>query len=146
MSDSESGTMSRGLVSPLSSPGSVDPRRHSAYLRPLEEIEALRDQKIMQLHHHQLHANEDYSQQSLPRQYLHNNKTPPSHILHPSLQGCNNTSPTPLGFSSSTLNPRLFSSHNLPIGGSGNNVTTQGVTKPLSQSIKGSSSDHESSV
>lgn len=134
-------------ISPLPSPGIVDHRRHSAYMRPLDQLQARQDQKELLLQQHQqqlLHSTSDYSQHSLPRQYLASKN--PLHLQPHVKTGSPNTSPSPLGFSSSTLNPRPFGAHNLGFGSGSSNLGQGGVTKPSSQIIKNSSSDHESSV
>ena len=128
------------------SPGSVDPRRHSAYLRPMDDALAVREEDERQLLSQLQQSSPDYSQHSLPRQYLSKTATSAAsahHHLHgiisSSAGGSSQqarTSSSPLGFSS-TLQPRHF-------GGQGNSGG-QRVTKPSSQTTK-CSSDHESSV
>ena len=128
------------------SPGPVDPRRHSAYLRPMDDALAVREEDERQLLSQLQQSSPDYSQHSLPRQYLSKSKTATSaasahHHLHGIISSSaggssQRTSSSPLGFSS-TLQPRHF-------GGQGNSGG-QRVTKPSSQTTK-CSSDHESSV
>lgn len=126
------------LGSPLSSPGSVDLRRHSAYMRPFDQVQTRDEEKdrlLRQPHIYADKSNMDYSQHSLPRHYVKGKVSNPP-------QRANVSGSSSFGFSSSTLNPRHFPSHTLTKSGS---TLGQGVTKPSSH-ITHQSSDHESSV
>ncbi|XP_047741620.1 uncharacterized protein LOC108681272, partial [Hyalella azteca] len=127
---------SHALASPLSSPGSVDLRRHSAYMRPFDQVQTLEEEKdrLIRLPCVAEDRNSDeFSQHSLLRQNSSRKGSPRSA----------GTASSPFGFSSSTLNPRQFASQSLSKG-----IATPfvaGVTKPSSH-ITHKSSDHESSV
>ncbi|KAF2354033.1 hypothetical protein FHG87_015213 [Trinorchestia longiramus] len=96
------------LVSPLSSPGSVDLRRHSAYMRPFEHVQTLEEEKdrlLRQPIRSQVDkTGADFPQNTLPRQTSTSkgNINPQAQI----------TGSSPHGFSS-TLNPRQFGSHSM---------------------------------